>query len=110
MSSQLWRTRESFGSRLCASFEPGQLLRSEKWLCVACLVIASSYYAWTFTDPTPLAGHAWQSRDLFGVYCLYSLFVLVLLYLRQVDSFFRVASLAIDLVFVGAATLLSGGL
>ena len=107
MSSQRLAARETFGRRLCGSFRPAQLLRSEKWLCVARLVVASSYYTWTFANPTPLAGHGWQAQNLFGLYVLYSL--LGLLRFHGVDSSYRVAALAIDLVFAGGATVLTGG-
>jgi len=109
MTLQFRAVKNSFGRRICASLSREDLLRTEKWLCVARLVVASAYFAWSFADATPLASPAWQAHQLFGLYFFFSLMVLVLLRFHGVDSSYRVAALALDLIFVGAATALTGG-
>lgn len=109
MTFRFWVIKDSFSRRVCVALRPEDRLRTEKRLCVVRLVVASSCLVWIFAGATSLTSHAWQLQRLFGLYFFFGFVALVLLRFHVVNSSYRVAALAVDLIFVGATTALTGG-
>jgi signal transduction histidine kinase len=109
MSSWLSLSEDSVARRLCRTLEAKDAFRVEICLCLARTILAlCSFFAIRLLDAEP--GYAWQLHGLSDAYLGYSLLAFFVLQLHgAADHTYRTTTFFIDLFFLAAISVFSGG-
>src|SRR5205085_12136474 len=98
-----------FVRRLCVSLGADEVLRTEKWLCAARVVLV--VYSNLLAQLAPaLTYQSWQVPGLLKTYLIYSFLAPIFPRLHGATDFaYHVTTLAVDLFFATMITILTGG-
>jgi signal transduction histidine kinase len=111
MQPSLTSFKNDFTRRLSASLGAAEALRTEKWIGVTRVFLALYCYIWAQLGSSDSVFQPWQSLTFLKVYFLYSVLILVLLHLhRATETPYLLTTLAIDFLFAGTISALTGGL
>jgi signal transduction histidine kinase len=101
---------DDFSHRLCASLGAEEVLRVEKWLCAARVVLVLYSNLWAHLGTSEFNHQPWQVQALLKTYLIYSFLAPIFPRLHGApDSAYLVTTLAVDLFFAFILTTFTGG-